>query len=153
MTHSGYWARQSRAHAGFDKSMSSTAGDFRNLTPLVVMSALQRARTRVYEPVHRFRVEAPADTLGALLPALGKLGAVPHAPAMRGSAFTIEGDIAAARVHELRRRLPALTRGEGVLESAFDRYEPVRGTIPTRPRSDHDPLDRDEYVRRLTGRR
>jgi len=117
------------------------------------MSALQRARTRLYEPVHRFHLEAPAVTLGALLPALGKLGAVPQAPAMRGSAFMIEGDIAAARVHELRRRLPALTRGEGVLESAFDRYEPVRGTIPTRPRSDHDPLDREEYVRRVSGRR
>ncbi|MBA3490171.1 MAG: GTP-binding protein, partial [Longispora sp.] len=29
MTHSGYWARQSSAHGTFDKSMSSTAGDFR----------------------------------------------------------------------------------------------------------------------------
>lgn len=42
MTHSGYWPRQSHAHAVFDKSMSSTAGDFRNLTPLVLMSALKR---------------------------------------------------------------------------------------------------------------
>jgi ribosomal protection tetracycline resistance protein len=156
VTHSGYWARESRAHAGFDKSMSSTAGDFRNLTPLVVMSALRRAGTRVYEPLHRFHLEAPADTLGPLLPALGQLGAVPEAPAMRGcgarSGRDRGGEIAAARVHELRRRLPALTRGEGVLESAFDRYEPVRGAIPTRPRSDHDPLDREEYVRRVTGR-
>ncbi|HZS90463.1 MAG TPA: GTP-binding protein [Chloroflexota bacterium] len=40
----------------------------------------------------------------------------------------------------------ALTRGEGVLEYAFDRYEPVRGTIPTRPRSDHNPLNRKEYL-------
>ena len=29
MTHAGYWPRQSHAHATFDKSMSSTAGDFR----------------------------------------------------------------------------------------------------------------------------
>ena len=29
MTHSGYYARQSHSHATFDKSMSSTAGDFR----------------------------------------------------------------------------------------------------------------------------
>ncbi len=64
MTHSGYWARQSHAHATFDKSMSSTAGDFRNLTPLVLMAALARAGTRVHEPMHRFRLELPADTLG-----------------------------------------------------------------------------------------
>jgi ribosomal protection tetracycline resistance protein len=65
----------------------------------------------------------------------------------------LDGDISAARMHELRQQLPALTRGEGVLESAFDRHRPVSGTIPTRPRSDHNPLDRKEYllhvVRRL----
>lgn len=52
----------------------------------------------------------------------------------------------AARVYELQQQLPALTRGEGVLEFAFDRYEPVRGAIPTRPRSDHNPLNRKEYL-------
>ena len=36
MTHSGYYPRQSHAHATFDKSMSSTAGDFRQLTPKVL---------------------------------------------------------------------------------------------------------------------
>ena len=40
-------------HAGFDKSMSSTAGDFRNLTPLVLMAALVQASTEVLEPLHR----------------------------------------------------------------------------------------------------
>jgi ribosomal protection tetracycline resistance protein len=33
-----------------------------------------------------------------------------------------------------------------LLGCAFDRYEPVRGTIPTRPRSDHNPLNRKEYL-------
>ena len=59
MTHSGYWARQSHAHGTFDKSMSSTAGDFRNLTPLVLMDALKQAGTEVYEPIHRFRARDP----------------------------------------------------------------------------------------------
>src|ERR687889_1992972 len=49
MTLSGYWARQSNAHGTFDESMSSTAGDFRNRTPLVLMAALRRADTRVQE--------------------------------------------------------------------------------------------------------
>ena len=58
----------------------------------------------------------------------------------------LEGEIPAARVHELQQQLPALTRGEGVLECAFDHYQPVRGTIPTRPRTDHNPLNRKEYL-------
>jgi ribosomal protection tetracycline resistance protein len=152
MTHSGYAARQSHAHAVFDKSMSSTAGDFRNLTPLVLMSALRRAGTRVYEPMHRFQLEIPADTLGAVPPVLVQLGGVPQATAIRGPTCTLEGEVPAARVHELRRQLPALTRGEGILETAFERYHPVRGEIPDRPRSDDNPLDREEYLRRLAGR-
>jgi ribosomal protection tetracycline resistance protein len=39
-----------------------------------------------------------------------------------------------------------LTRGEGVLECAFAHYQSVRGTVPTRPRTDHNPLDRKEYL-------
>ena len=152
MTHSGYLARHSHAHQGFAKEMSSTGADFRGLTPLVVMDALRQAGTVVHEPIHRFRLELPADALGPVLPALARLGAVAQTPAVRGSSCTLEGDIPAARVHELRLQLPALTRGEGVLESAFDRYRPVAGPIPTRPRLDHNPLDREEYLLRVAGR-
>ena len=39
LTHTGYFPRQSHAHAQFDKSMSSTGADFRQLTPLVLTAA------------------------------------------------------------------------------------------------------------------
>ncbi|MGW1981296.1 GTP-binding protein [Streptomyces collinus] len=153
MTHSGYSPRQSHAHQGFDKSMSSTGYDFRGLTPLVLVEALRRARTVVYEPMHRFRIEAPADTLGALLPVLARLGAVPESTGGRDRAGVLEGAVPAARVHELGQRLPGLTRGEGELETAFDHYAPVaRGPLPERPRTDHNPLDRKEYLLNVTRR-
>jgi ribosomal protection tetracycline resistance protein len=126
--------------------------DFRKLTPLVVMAALRRAGTVVCEPVHRFRLDTPADTLSVLLPVLAKLHAVPEVSATRDSSCTLEGDIPVTRVHELRQQIPHLTRGEGVMESAFDRYEPVRGPVPTRPRTDDNPLNREEYLRRVTRR-
>lgn len=143
---SGYWARQSSSHGVFDSNMSSTAGDFRNLTPLVLMTALRQAGTTVHEPMHRFHLELPADTIGAALPVLTRLRAVPRAPAVSGRTGILEGDIPAAQVHELELRLPGLSRGEGVLESAFDHYRPVTGTIPSRPRLDHNPLNRKEYL-------
>jgi ribosomal protection tetracycline resistance protein len=127
-------------------SPSSTPRDFRLLTPLVVMSALRQAGTMVCAPMHRFHLEIPADTFGRLLSVLSGLGAIPYTPVMRGSSYLLEGEIPAGRVHELQQQLPALTHGEGVLESAFDHYEPVRGAIPTRPRSDHNPLNRKEYL-------
>jgi ribosomal protection tetracycline resistance protein len=40
----------------------------------------------------------------------------------------------------------------GVLESTFDSYGAVRGEGPTRPRSDHNPLDRKEYLLRVAQR-
>jgi ribosomal protection tetracycline resistance protein len=56
-------------------------------------------------------------------------------------------------VHELEQRLPGLTRGEGALETAFDHYAPVvRGTVPRRPRTDHNPLNRKEYLLNVTRR-
>jgi ribosomal protection tetracycline resistance protein len=152
MTHSGYLPRQSHAHQGFAKSMSSTGADFRGLTPLVAMDALKEAGTIVYEPIHRFHLEAPANVLGPLLPALARLHAVPEQPSVIGSLCTLDGGIPAAHVHGLRQQLPGLTRGEGVLESAFDRYEPVVGTAPTRPRTDDNPLNREEYLLRVAGR-
>jgi ribosomal protection tetracycline resistance protein len=152
LTRSGYWARQSHAHGTFDKSMSSTAGDFRNLTPLVLMQALTQAGTAVFEPMHRFHLDIPADTFGPMMPVLARLRAAPQTPTTRGSSSTVEGEIPAARVHELQQQLPALTRGEGVLESAFEHYQPVHGVIPSRPRSDHNPLNREEYLLRVVRR-
>jgi ribosomal protection tetracycline resistance protein len=130
----------------------SQPGDYRDLTPIVVMEALRRARTQVCEPLHRFRLELPQDTLGSALPALARLGAVPEAPVVRGSSSVLEGVVPAAQVHRLQQRLPALTGGEGVLESAFDRYEPVRGPAPTRRRTLPNPLDRKDYLRHVQRR-
>ncbi len=152
MTHSGYMGKHSIGHQRFTKSLSSTGEDYRKLTPLVLMSALQQAKTVVCAPIHHFCLDAPADTLGALLAALARLHAVPRTQLTEGASSTLEGDIPAAGVHELRQQLPTLTRGEGVVECAFDRYEPVSGTIPTRPRSDNNPLNRNEYLQRVTRR-
>jgi len=107
----------------FDKSMSSTAGDFRGLTPRVLTAALREARTTVYEPLHRFELEFGTGALAAVLPALGRLGAVPDTPVLRGDVCLLAGTIPAANVYSLQQQLPRLTRGEGVLESWFDRYE------------------------------
>jgi ribosomal protection tetracycline resistance protein len=153
MTRSGYWPRQSRMHGTFDKSMSSTAGDFRGVTPLVVMDALRRAGTDVYEPMHRFRLDIPADSLGAMTSALTRLRAIPHAMAPDRRTYVVEGEIPASNVHGLRQELPGATSGEGVLESEFSGYELVRGEAPRRERWGHDPLDRKRYLLAVTRQR
>ncbi len=148
MTHSAYTPPPPY---GWSK-WSSSAADFRQLTPLVLMRALRRAGTRVYEPMHRFRLEIPADTVGPVLAALARLGAVPGTQALTGSVCVLAGEIPATQVHALDRGLAGLTRGEGVLESAFGYHRLADGPAPTRPRTDHNPLDRAEYLLRLKAR-
>jgi ribosomal protection tetracycline resistance protein len=140
MTHSDY------------RSPGTGSGHFRKLVPLVLMSALKQAGTAVCQPIHHFHLELPADALGAVLSALSRLDAVPEAPSLRSSSCALEGTIPAARVHELQQQLSSLTRGEGVLESTFGRYEPLGGPPPTRPRTDLNPLDRKEYLLHLLRR-
>ncbi|GAA1958408.1 translation factor GTPase family protein [Catenulispora subtropica] len=150
ITRTGYWARQSHAHGTFDKSMSSTAGDFRALTPLVLMEALAKAGTEVCEPMHRFRLELPAALLGTALPVLATFRAVPASTTVTGEAAVLEGIVPAARVHGLGQRIPGLTGGEGVLESVFDHFAPVSGAVvPERARWDANPTDRKEYLMRV----
>lgn len=150
MTHAGYWARQSHAHGSFDKSMSSTAGDFRNLTRLVLATALNEAGTVVCEPIHRFDLESADSTLSGVLGLLAKVRAVPVATSLRPPVVVLTGDIPADAVHTLTLLLPGVTRGEGLLTSRLDHFRPVTGQPPRRERHDHNPYDRDEYLRRVT---
>jgi ribosomal protection tetracycline resistance protein len=108
----------------------STAADFRKLTPIVLMQALERAGTVVCEPMVRAELEIPAATMGAVLPALARLGAVVDSSSQRGELSVIEAVLPAARANDLQRQLPALTAGEGVLESTFVGYRPLSDGLP-----------------------
>jgi len=131
---------------------STTAGDFRKLTPLVLMAALRQAATEVCEPIHSFRLEGPVDALSATMRLLVQLRAEPHEPAISGSSFALHGEIAAARMHLLQQQLGSATHGEGMVELEFDRYQPVTGEIPARARTDGNPLNREEYLLHLARR-
>jgi ribosomal protection tetracycline resistance protein len=130
----------------------STAADFRKLTPIVVMRALEQAGAVVCEPIVRVGLEIPPDAIGVVTAALGRLGAAVEGPSLRERLLTIHAVVPAARVQELRRQLAALTGGEGVLEAEFGGYQPVNGTAPTRPRTTANPLAREEYLMHLARR-
>ncbi len=75
----------------------STAADFRKLTPLVVMQALERARMVVCEPILRVSLEIPTGTIGAVMSALARLGAAAEAPSLQGKLARLETVVPAAR--------------------------------------------------------
>jgi ribosomal protection tetracycline resistance protein len=130
----------------------TTPADYRKLLPLVLMAALKEAGTTVCEPIQRFELDGPADTLGPVLGALGRFGALPEKQSVDRDAFLVSGLIPAARQRGIEQALPGLTRGEGVLETTFAGYRPVAGPPPTRTRWDDNPLDREEYLLRVERR-
>lgn len=154
LTATGYAPRQSHAHATFDKSMSSTGRDFRHLTPLVLATGLQRAGTVVCEPILRVRLEIPDNTVAAVLSVVVGLDGVPDAPTQHGDLAELETTLPARQLDPLTRRLPGLTHGEGVIESTFDHYDPVRGTpVPHASMPDPNPYDRRSYLLARAGAR
>jgi len=111
---------------------TSTSFDYRKVTPIVARRALDRARTRVCEPVLRVLLEVPTDDAVTLQRLLARWGAVLAGQTSTGELTRLEARLVAARLHELQHQLPDLTGGEGTLESRFDGYQPVRGRPPAR---------------------
>ncbi|MCU1686478.1 MAG: GTP-binding protein [Amycolatopsis sp.] len=105
-------------HTGYASPVTAAA-DFRKLTALVLATALRRAGTRVYEPVERFELEVPPDTIATVCAKLGEAGA-----AVRVGDGRLEGVIPARTVHAFERQLPGMTQGEGVFLSRFEGYHP-----------------------------
>ena len=127
-------------------SPTSTAGDFRKLTPVVVMQALLAAGTEVCEPVDRLELDVPEDTVGAVCSALIKARGTILDTTPEGAFHRVRCDIPSAELPGIEMLLPRLTRGEGGWESNFLRYTPVTGDVPTRERIGLSPINRDQYL-------
>ena len=105
---------------------TSTAADFRKLTPMVLAQALAAAGTVVCEPLARVTLDIPATTSGAVLSLLSRLSAMIEDQIPRADEMVLVAVLTAADAQRLHRALPEVTGGEGVLESEFAGYRPVR---------------------------
>jgi ribosomal protection tetracycline resistance protein len=132
-------------HAGFS-SVVSTAGDFRKLTPLVLMEALRVAGTEVCEPIEAFDLEIPEDTYGAVSGALINARATTRNAYREGASYRIVCEIPTAELRGVEQQLPALTHGDGSWISSFAGYVPVGADPPIRARIGPNPLNRAHYL-------
>jgi ribosomal protection tetracycline resistance protein len=132
--------------------VGTTAADFRKLTPLVLFGALDKAGTRVCEPTLEIRLETPASTTSSVIGALMALGGESPTPSQAGQMTIIEAALPAAGLAHLQHQLPALSGGEGVIESTFAGYKAVQGDTPRRRRVGPNPLNRQEYLAWLSRR-
>ncbi|KKZ86059.1 GTP-binding protein [Rhizobium phaseoli] len=132
-------------------SPASTAADFRQLTPWVLATALSAAQTVLCEPVDRFHLETPAESLSGVLTLLAKFAATTTDSVIADGVAQLEGTLASQMVQSVQQRLPGLTSGAGTMETAFDHYAPLSGPPRRRPRFGPDPFNPVEYLLWLRG--
>ena len=127
-------------------SPETSAADFRRLTELVLMTALDRAGTWVCEPIADVSLEMPASTGPAVLAGLGRLGGRVRGQFSANGMTYADATLPVARVRTLQHQLPGLSSGEGIMQVRPGGYVPVGRDAPRRPRSRPSPLDRDAWL-------
>jgi ribosomal protection tetracycline resistance protein len=131
LTRCGYYVSDGPAKPTVPMARTTSA-DFRKLTSVVLVQALERAGTCVCEPVLRLSIESPSKSIRGLLNAIAQLGGLVEQTRVEGQFSTIEATMPADRSRDLRRQLPGLTGGEGNVESIFGGHRPIR-QIRVRP--------------------
>ncbi|MCU5331877.1 elongation factor G [Bacillus wiedmannii] len=132
-------------HTGY-ASPVTTASDFRNLTPLVLMDALKQAETCVFEPVNAFELTVPERAIST---AMYKLSAIPAAfadPIFNNDSYELTGSLPVAKTENFKRMLHSFTEGEGIFTTKPSGYKELKAPFPTRKRVDYNPLNRKDYL-------
>ncbi|MEJ9111717.1 TetM/TetW/TetO/TetS family tetracycline resistance ribosomal protection protein [Bacillus paramobilis] len=132
-------------HTGY-ASPVTTASDFRNLTPLVLMNALKQAETYVYEPVNEFELTVPEHTIST---AMYKLAAIPATfaePIFNNDSYQLTGSLPVAKTENFKRMLHSFTEGEGIFTTKPAGFIKLTGPFPIRKRVDYNPLNRKDYL-------
>lgn len=132
-------------HTGYS-SVATTAGDFRNLIPLVLMEALAEAGTAVYEPLNEFELSGPVQAISGAMYRLTTVNALFDKPTLHGDTFLLTGTIPVATTEAFKRTLNAMTEGEGVFLTKPSGFRQIEGEFPMRKRADYNPLNRKEYM-------
>ncbi|QWH18200.1 TetM/TetW/TetO/TetS family tetracycline resistance ribosomal protection protein [Bacillus mycoides] len=132
-------------HTGY-ASPVTTASDFRNLTPLVLMDALKQAETCVYEPVNEFELTVPEQAIST---AMYKLAAIPATfaePTLHNDSYHLTGSLPVSKTENFKRMLHSFTEGEGIFTTKPGDFTKLTAPFPTRKRVDFNPLNRKNYL-------
>jgi len=84
------------------------------------------------EPMERLVVDVPEESMGSVMEKMGMRKGEMLAMSPNGSRMRIEFKIPARGLFGYRSEFMTDTRGEGVLNTIFEGYEPYRGDIPKR---------------------
>lgn len=132
-------------HTGY-ASPVTTASDFRNLTPLVLMDALKQAETYVYEPVNEFELTVPEHAISTAMYKLAAILATFAEPIFNNDSYQLTGSLPVTKTENFKRMLHSFTEGEGIFTTKPAGFIKLTGPFPIRKRVDNNPLNRKDYL-------
>ncbi len=111
------------------ETMRREGYEFQVSTPKVLYKTIDGV---VCEPVERLVVDIPAESVGAVMSSMGtRKGELDHMSNV-GGRTRLEFIVPSRGLFGYRNEFMTQTRGEGILSSIFDSYQPKKGDIPTR---------------------
>lgn len=111
------------------ETMRREGYEFQVSTPKVLYKTIDGV---VCEPVERLVVDIPSESVGAVMSSMGtRKGELSHMSNV-GDRTRLEFLVPSRGLFGYRNEFMTQTRGEGILSSVFDSYQPKKGDIPTR---------------------
>lgn len=85
-----------------------------------------------YEPIERVLIDVPEEALGSVMMKMGeRKGELQHMTP-QGSRMRVEFLVPSRGLFGYRKEFLTDTRGEGIMNAVFEKYEPYKGDIPRR---------------------
>lgn len=103
----------------------SISPHFRQLTPILLQQALEKAGTMVCEPYNNFELDTPTDFISQVQAELVQYDVTITGGDSFGDVYRIKGEIKDKHIARLQARLPNLTQGMGVMLTVPSGYKPV----------------------------
>ncbi len=111
------------------ETMRREGYEFSVSTPKVLMKEIDG---QLCEPVERLMIDVPEESMGAVMEKMGTRKAEMLQMAPQGSRMRLEYLIPARGLLGYRNEFLTDTRGEGIMNSVFDSYQPFKGEISRR---------------------
>ena len=111
------------------ETMRREGYEFSVSTPKVLMKEVDGV---LCEPIERLTIDVPEETMGSVMEKMGTRKAEMIQMAPQGSRMRIEYLIPARGLLGYRSEFLTDTRGEGIMNSVFDSYQPFKGDISRR---------------------
>jgi len=128
-------------------SVERTPADFRNLTPMVLMEAVDNAKTKLLEPINEFELRVPEYSISKAMFDLKMMGAEFDSPDLAGGDYILNGLIPVESSKDYQIKVASYTEGKGIFITKFGGYRDTAfDESKICKRNVINPLNKKEYI-------